>query len=139
MASSPAEQLQSDHDDAPRIRWPVVLLVFTALGVVRFNTFFLDDLTRAQSGTFATRLIEEITGTYGAMLLFPLIIAVERRFPLTAGRWRRNWPAHLAAFVLYSATHTSLLAVSRHLIFPAVGLGPYDYGRMPVRYFMEAT
>jgi two-component system LytT family sensor kinase len=139
MASSLAEQLQSDQDDAPRLRWPVVLLVFTVLGVVRFNTFFLDDLTRDQYGTFATRLIEEITGTYGAMLLFPLIVAAERRYPLTLGRWRPNWPAHLAAFVVYSAIHTSLLAVSRKLIFPAVGLGAYDYGRMSVRYFMEAS
>ena len=128
-----------DDDEAPRIRWAVVVVAFTALGILRFTTFFLDDLTRAQQGTLATRLIEEATGAYGAMLLFPLLVAVERRFPLTRGRWRRHWTAHVGVFIAYSAAHTSLLALSRAALFPLCGLGAYDYGRMPLRYFMEAT
>ena len=135
-----AESTRVQEDgEAPRIRWALVVGAFTALGILRFTTFFLDDITRAQQGTLASRLIEEATGAYGAMLLFPLIVAVERRFPLTRGHWRRHWPAHLGAFIAYSAAHTSLLALSRTALFPLLGQGTYDYGRMPLRYFMEAT
>jgi LytS/YehU family sensor histidine kinase len=39
--------------------------------------------------------------------------------------------------MLFSAAHTSLMAISRHALFPLAGLGAYDYGTMSVRYFME--
>jgi hypothetical protein len=72
------------------------------------------------------------------MLLFPLVVAVERAFPLTRGRWRTRWPAHVGMFVAYSATHTTLLAMSRRWLFAILGLGVYDYGWMPARYLMES-
>ncbi|MEP6733722.1 MAG: histidine kinase [bacterium] len=139
MPVSTVQHTPLEADDAPRIRWSAVFFIFTVLGVLRFSAFYLDDLTRARPGTLPSRLIEEITGAYGAMLLFPLIVAVERRYPLTAGRWRRNWQAHVVAFVAYTVLHTSLLASSRALIFPLFGMGAYDYGRMSMRYFVEAS
>jgi two-component system, LytTR family, sensor kinase len=127
-----------DDDRPPRVRWPIVFLLFTAAGLLRFTYFYLDDITRSSHGTFVRRLLEESTGAYAALLLFPLLIAVERRFPLSLGRWRSNWAAHLATYAGYTAMHTTLLAVSRDVISPLIGNGAYDYGRMPVRYFMEA-
>src|SRR6185312_3316090 len=35
--------------------------------------------------------------------------------------------------------HTSVLALSRSALAPSLGLGPYDYGTMSVRYFMESA
>ena len=32
-----------------------------------------------------------------------------------------------------------LMAVSRGVIYPLIGHGSYDYGRMPDRYFMESA
>jgi two-component system, LytTR family, sensor kinase len=126
-------------DRPPTVRWRAALVLFTAAGLVRFLYFYLDDITRSMSGSFVRRVMEEGTGAYAALLLFPIIVVVERRYPLSLGRWRRNWPAHLAAYAVYSAAHTSLLALSRTAIYPLLGYGPYDYGRMPVRYFMEAA
>jgi LytS/YehU family sensor histidine kinase len=40
--------------------------------------------------------------------------------------------------VLYTVLHTTLLAVSRSIISPLVGLGHYDYGILSIRYLMEA-
>jgi two-component system, LytTR family, sensor kinase len=126
-------------DDRPlRTSWPVVFLLFTGAGLLRFTYLYLDDVTRYVPGTAVPRLIEEATGAYAALLLFPAIAFVEQSFPLTLGRWRRHWMAHVTTFVAYSAVHTTLLAVSRILLFPLFGLGQYDYGRMPTRYFMEA-
>lgn len=122
----------------PRLSWPVILALFTAIGVLRFTYFFLDDVTRGNAGTLASRLLEESTGAYAAMLVFPIIAFAERRYPMTRERWRRSlWP-HLAAFVAFTSLHTTVMWASRSLISPAVGLGAYDYGRMPWRYFMEA-
>ena len=78
MALRATNVVTPDEDDAPQIRWSVVFLTFTVLGLLRFSTFYLDDLTRSQSGTFGTRLLEEITGAYGALLLFPIVVALER-------------------------------------------------------------
>src|SRR5947209_8730 len=122
-------------DEPPRISWPAVFLLFTAAWALRFSYFMLDDLTRDRAGTMLARLIEEGTGAYSAMVLFPIIAAAERRFPLSSGRWRQ-WPWHLGAFVSYTILHTSLMAVSRWIIFPALGMGAYDYGRMPLRFLM---
>src|SRR5689334_16010741 len=97
----------SIDDPTPRITWPALFLLFTAAWALRFGYFELDDLTRQRFGTIATRLIEEGTGAYSAMLLFPIIAAAERRFPLSSGRWR-SWPWHVLAFIPYTALHTSL-------------------------------
>lgn len=136
----PAQHAPSSADDRPpEINWRVAFGLFTLAGVLRFFYFYLDDVTRALHGTAVRRALEESTGAYAALLLFPLIVAVERRYPLSAGRWRRNWPAHAAAYAVYTAGHTTLMAVSRGVIYPFIGHGSYDYGRMPDRYFMEAA
>jgi hypothetical protein len=129
----------ANDDDRPvRISWPVVLAVFTAAGLLRFTYLYLDDVARGVPATIVHRLLEEATGAYAAMLLFPVIAAVERANPLTNGRWRERWLVHLATFLGYSAAHTTLLALGRRWLFSLFGLGPYDYGWMPARYLMEA-
>ena len=110
---------------------------FTAVGLLRFGYRYLDDLTREQAGTFHPRFIEEMTGVYSAAILFPFILLFARRFRLQRHNWLRRLPAHLLAMIAFSATHTSLMALSRNIIFPIVGLGAYDYGIMSIRYFME--
>jgi two-component system LytT family sensor kinase len=122
----------------PRFSLAVVFVAFTAIGVLRFTTFYLDDITRNVPNTLLMRVVEEGTGAYGALLIFPAVFLLERHFPLTGGRWRRNWPAHVAMFAVYSAVHTTIMWVSRTTILPALGHGPYDYGRMSTRYFMES-
>ena len=126
-------------DRSARISWPIVVALFTGAALLRFAYFYLDDLTRRVSGTLVPRLIEEITGNVASALLFPIAVFAERRFPIDAGRWRRNWWVHVGGYVLYSALHTSFMAVSRAFLFPALGQGPYDYGILPIRYFMESA
>ncbi|MGH7654096.1 MAG: sensor histidine kinase, partial [Gemmatimonadaceae bacterium] len=115
-----------------------MIAAFTAIFVLRFFTFFLDDVTKNIPNTFVMRIVEEGTGAYGAMLLFPVLFLLERRFPLSSGRWRVSWAPQVAGFAAYSAAHTSLMWVCRAAILHALGHGPYDYGRMSTRYFMEA-
>jgi two-component system LytT family sensor kinase len=117
----------------------VVVAAFAAVFILRFSTFYLDDITRELPGTLWRRVMEEGTGAFGAFLLFPIVFLVERRFPVTAGRWRQNWPVHILALLAYSVLHTSMLWGGRSLIYAATGNGTYDYGRMSSRYFMESA
>ena len=88
-------------------------------------------------GTLVARVIEEATGAYAAAILFVGIVAFVWRFPLDRPGWRRRlWP-HLGALVAFSAAHTTLMFVSRTIIFAALGMGRYDYGYLPARYLME--
>lgn len=128
-----------DADRAPRLRSRLVLALFAVAGISRFAYFYLDDLTRGLRGTLLRRTLEEGTGIVAAVLLFPIAVVVERRFPLDRGRWRRHWPAHLAGLLAYSVLHTTLMAVSRRLLFPLVAHVPYDYGALGIRYFMESA
>jgi hypothetical protein len=129
-----------DFDDhPPRLRWRMVIVLFAVATVARFAYFYLDDLTRQQTGTFLHRLLEEGTANFASLLLFPIAVWIERRFPLDRGRWKRSWPAHVGGFVVYSVAHTSLIAAFRSVAFPLFGQGSYDYGVMSVRYFMEAA
>ena len=128
------------RDDRPaRISWPITIGLFGVATVLRFAYFYLDDLTRRIQGTLVTRLIEEITGNLASALFFPIAVFAERRFPLDDGRWRRNWWAHVVGYMVYSTLHTSFMAVSRPVLFNALGQGPYDYGILTIRYFMESS
>jgi signal transduction histidine kinase len=119
-------------------RLPVpIFIYFTALWLLHFGYKYLDEVAHGHSTSPLIPLIEEFTGTYSVLLLVPLLFFAARKFPFR----RRGWPkvalTHFGIATVFSFLHTSMMAVSRNLIFPAVGLGPYDYGRMPTRYFME--
>lgn len=131
--------IDADLDRAPTVRLRVVAALFAIAGVTRFAYFYLDDLTRQISGTLLHRALEEGTGVIAAAALFPIAVLLERRFPLDRGRWRRSWLPHLGGLVAYSVLHTTFMAVSRWLLFPAVAHTPYDYGILGIRYVMESS
>jgi two-component sensor histidine kinase len=130
----------AQRDDGQKNRFVGVaiwLAVSTVLFLLSFFYRYLDDLARAKTGTLAERLIEEATGVYAAALLFLLIAKFARRYPLNAQNWPHRIPVYLLAATAFSALHTSILAVSRRVIFHLAGMGEYDYGIMPIRYLME--
>ena len=119
------------------IAWLAAL--FTAIGLLFFSYHYLDDLAAGATGTALRRFIEEMTGAYTAAIVLPISIWLLRRFPFS----RRSWPlalaAQLAGLVVYTAGHTTLMAITRAILFPLAGLGAYDYGNMRYRYPMEAS
>jgi two-component system LytT family sensor kinase len=117
--------------------WLASFVVFTVAGVLSFYYRYLDDVARSRPDTFGRRLIEESTGAYAALFLFIGVIALYMRFPVDRKEWRRSAPVHAVAAILYSLAHTSLLAITRQVIYSALGWGVYDYGIMRVRYAME--
>jgi sensor histidine kinase YesM len=123
----------------PLVTWSLLFLVATVLGGLGLSYRYLDDLARGHAGTFPQRLVEEATGVYAAFVLLPLVFRVARFALFERRGWTRRIAALLIAAVGFSLVHTSLMALSRHLLFPALGLGAYDYGIMRYRYPMELS
>jgi hypothetical protein len=95
----------------------------------------LDRVARGYSPPWLQILVEQGSGYYLAMALLPGVFYVARKFPPA---WSFQFVfAHLGAVICYSAVHTSLMWGTRLILFPLFGLGHYDYGAMPARYFME--
>jgi two-component system, LytTR family, sensor kinase len=118
--------------------WLAALGVFTLCSILRFAYFFLDDLTRQHPGTFGRRLLEESTGGLTAFVCFIGVVWLHDHLPLSRAALRQRLPVYLGAFSAYTVVHTSLMWGSRTVLSPLLGLGPYDYGRFPTRFFMEA-
>lgn len=109
------------------------VVFWTALGLLSFSYRQLDTVVRGHAEPFQIRLIEELTGTWGAGLLALVVARVVRG--LRGRGLLRLW--HVPALLLYSAAHTSWNWLTRSLLFPLAGLGAYDYGTMSWRYVME--
>ena len=112
-----------------------IFLYFTAGWLLDVVYRCLDAVARNQPPRWADRSVEQATGYYLAMALLPWAFFVTRRFPIA--RSLKSAGAHLGGVVCFSLAHTSLMWGSRLILFPQFGLGPYDYGVMPTRYFME--
>ncbi len=119
--------------------WGILFLVYSALAVLFFLYHYLDDLSRQRAGTFTVRLLEEFTGVYTVFLILPLVLRVANFYLFKSKGWLRLVAVHLAAAVGFSFVHTSLMAITRWLIAPLIGLGHYDYGVMLFRYPMEMS
>ena len=76
---------------------------------------------------------------YSVLLLLPLILRFARVYLFEKKGWLLLVSKHLAGAVAFSAAHTTIMAFSRHFLFPLVGQGPYDYGIMFFRYPMELS
>jgi two-component system, LytTR family, sensor kinase len=108
--------------------------LFTAVGLLLTGYKYLDFEARAIPIAFSVPLVEELTGAWTVALLFPAMVRFARRFPI---RHIRSFPLHLACMAAFSFIHTLMMWGSRSLVFPLLGLGPYNYGIMRMRFPME--
>ena len=124
-----------------RLVWSILFLIYTGVAVLLTSYRYLDDLSRDRSGTFGIRALEEVTGVYAAFVLLPLVLRAADwyLFRPNRGSWLQVAFWHLLAGIAFGVAHTWLMAVSRQIISPLVGLGPYDYGIMFYRYPMELS
>lgn len=119
-------------------RWlPAWLLVVAIVTLLLFSYKHLAVLSEGGVSNWLRPFTEEFIAVLGAGLLFFPVALFVRRTPLDMpGAWRRI-PLYVLALTVFSAIHTSWNWGVRELAFPIVGLGDYDYGRMPLRYAME--
>jgi len=118
--------------------WGLLLVLYTGIFLLMFGYHYLDDLSRGRPGTFGVRFLEEFTGVYSVLLLLPLILRVSRYCFFQVGGVKQL-AIHAPTAIAFSLAHTTLMAASRWIISPLVGMGPYDYGIMVYRYPMEMS
>jgi two-component system, LytTR family, sensor kinase len=119
------------------LTWSVLFSLYSLIAVLMTGYRYLDDLTRQIPGTFPLRALEEGTGVYSVFLMLPLVFRFARVYLFERKGWLRLGFLHLVGAVLFSAAHTTMMAISRHFIAPLIGLGQYNYGIMTYRYPME--
>jgi sensor histidine kinase YesM len=134
--TAPLSKTIAPHLSRVRV-WTVLFLIYTAICVSEFEYRYLDDLSRQHAGTFGRRLLEEATGVYSVFLLLPFVVLFARYYLFECQGWARRIALHLTGAVLFSFLHTTMMALSRRVLAPALGLGEYDYGIMTYRYAME--
>lgn len=106
-----------------------LFILFTLFGLLDTTYRYLDHAARDTHGDFLVVLIEQMTGHYGSLvILLPFAIALVRRAqPIL----------FLPGILMASTLHTFWNWGTRVIVFFLCGLGPYDYGRMPIRFVME--
>jgi two-component system LytT family sensor kinase len=119
------------------VTWTIFFLLFTTLGFLEFSYRYLDDLSREHGGTFVRHLLEESTGAYTVLMLLPLVFLFARYYLFVRTGWVRRIAWHITGAIVFSGLHTTLMALSRQMLSPLFGLGPYYYGIMTFRYPME--
>ena len=130
-------RVTADGDKRRRRTFGLWLAVVLAIGLLLFTYHHLSAVVASERPPVAKALINELTAAFGAGILFWGVRALALALPLTGRTWLRRMPHYLAALGLYSTAHTSSNWALRSALYPLAGLGSYDYGRMPVRYFME--
>ena len=78
----------------------------------------------------------EYSSAVFTLLLIPLVLDVESRFPLTHQTWRWSLPLHLAATLPFSIIHVAGMVSLRKLIYAATGR-TYDFGHLPSELLYE--
>lgn len=124
--------------DAPLRSWlPAWFGVVATVTLLLFSYKHLAVLAGGGDSHWFRPFTEEFIAVLGAGLLFFAVIAWVRRLPLDEPAGWRRLPLYGVALLVFSAIHTSWNWGVRELVHPLVGLGDYDYGRMPLRYAME--
>jgi len=133
--SVPANRLYPDRSSTG---WRLLawMGLCSAIGLLNADHFYLSEAANGRSGVFLPLLVEELTGAWTAGVLILLLVVVMRRIRQLPYRGQR-YASHLIVLLVFSLAHTSLIWATRLMLFPALGLGHYDYGVMAWRYPME--
>lgn len=128
-----------------RIKFIFILLgVATAIALMSFAVVITTELAENFSNLTAKDfekiiypLVDELTGAYSFVLLIPFLILFFKKFPLTKENVIHRLPIYLLITIACGLLHTSLMYVSRSILYPFFNMGTYDFGYLPFRIVME--
>lgn len=118
-------------------RWIWISLLALGIAILNFGIEVSDRLTSGQNSAILELLIYELTGVFTALILIPFLLWLFRRAPLTRDTWWRRLPIYFLVLIAFGLAHTTLMTVSRTLLFDLLGTGPYNPGVIPYRYLYE--
>jgi two-component system, LytTR family, sensor kinase len=112
-----------------------IFIYFTASMLLDVVYRTLDRLAKGHPSEWPVVLLEQATGYYGTLVLLPFLLWNAHRVPFRLTAPSIAW--HAATLSVFSVLHTSWNWGTRIVLFDLFKLGHYDYGRMPLRFFME--
>jgi signal transduction histidine kinase len=122
----------------PAIHYGRLTLFFAGFALLEFFYKYLDYVANGYSINPLHPFLEEMTGVFGVLPLYVLLLRpMALRFRPDLTPWTRWLPTHLGVMLLFSVLHTSSNWGTRLAIWRMLGLGSYNYGKMPVRFLME--
>ncbi len=114
-------------------RKPVAMLwtflIFTGIGLFFALHQHLDDLIYNPGISLQSRLLYELSGAWGAMVMLPFLNWVAQRFPFSRSTVWRALGANLLAFPVYTLGHTAANDILRFTLAPLLGVpgvGPFN-------------
>src|SRR5271169_2272520 len=117
--------------------WAISAVAFGVIALDRFAYRYLDVLSNGLHRSALVVLVEELTAALGGGLLLIPLLWYARRVRRPGVSIGGLVARHAPMVPVFSACHTTLNYVFRLAAFSALGLGHYDYGIMPIRYWME--
>jgi two-component sensor histidine kinase len=121
----------------PVLKSVLVFIGFTAIGLLNVGIRVTNDLASGDPVMLFNVVVEELSGVYTFLLLLPFPLWFMAKFPLTRGNWYYAFPAHVGVTLVFGFSHTTLMGLSRSILFHLLDMGPYYYGNMDYRYLME--
>lgn len=70
------------------------------------------------------------------LALMPVLVLVERRYPLVTGNWTSALPFHAAGLLLFSLVHVGLMGLTREGLHPVLFDRPYVFFNNPAEVFL---
>jgi hypothetical protein len=115
------------------VLWLLLAMVINGANIV---VVVIDQRRHDQSFGWVAPFIWEFTSAAVVLLLLPLLVRFDRRFPLQLATWRRSLLAHLLATIPFSIIHVTCMVWLRQLIYAALG-DRYDFGNWLHGFFYE--
>jgi len=117
--------------------WLLMLGIGTIIGLFNFGTYQTGYEMDMERVPVVKTLVNELTGAYTILPLLPLVLWFIGRVPLGRTSWPWAVPLHLAATLVFGASHTLLMTVSRVWLYRWLTLGNYWLGDPVFRFLME--
>ena len=107
--------------------WLIVLVFAACIWIVNAGIDISEALISGVSAPYGSILVNELTAAFMIPLLFPILLWGFKKYPLQKKNLFRMMSFHLFMVALYGLCHTSLMILSRHLIYsllnwPEVGI-----------------
>jgi two-component system LytT family sensor kinase len=118
----------------------LLLLLFaicSLMGLYNFSTFLAQHRMESEAEPVRKILLNEMTGAYSLFVLLPFVLVFMDRFPVRRANWGWSVPMHLFASVIFGATSTTLMTISRKWLYPVFDLRSYNPGQIVYRYLLE--
>ncbi len=119
-------------------RWLWLFLVYNLIGFWNLGVRVTDNLASRKPAEFPWRFMDEMTGAYCAYALLPFVLWFFRSFPLRRKNLATHLPLYLLTGFIYAAVQMALMAATRTVLYPLIGLGRFDYGLIVFRFLMES-